>query len=86
MMPEFSQFDLETIIAARDLHPFEKISDVSKLLDQSKLTLSEGKFAVGSHYFMVTSQTQFGKSTMRTEALLKRDGGGWPQLIWKRYR
>jgi len=85
MVPELSQFDLETILAARDLHPFEKISDVGKLLDQSKLTLSEGKFSVGSHYFMVTSQAQFGKSTMRTEALLKRDGGGWPQLIWKRY-
>jgi general secretion pathway protein K len=86
MAPELSQFDLETIVAARNLHPFENNSDVTKLLEQSKLVLSSSRFSVGSHYFMVTSQTQFGKSTMRTEALLKRDGGGWPQLIWKRYR
>ena len=86
MAPELSQFDLETIVAARTLHPFENNSDVTKLLEQSKLAFTDKRFSVGSHYFMVTSQTQFGKSTLRTEALLKRDGGGWPKLIWKRYR
>jgi general secretion pathway protein K len=86
MLPELSQFDLQTIIAARNLRPFENLSEVSKLLEQNKIKLSEGQFSIGSHYFMVTSQTQFGKSTIRVEALLKRDGGGWPQLLWKRYR
>ena len=86
MVPELSQFDLETIVAARNLHPFQNNSDVTKLLEQSKLIFTDSKFSVGSHYFMVTSQTQFGKSAIRTEALLKRDGSGWPQLIWKRYR
>jgi general secretion pathway protein K len=86
MLPELSQFDLQTIIAARNLRPFENLSEVSKLLEQNKIKLSEGQFSVGSHYFMVTSQTQFGKSTIRVEALLKRDGSGWPQLLWKRYR
>ena len=86
MLPELSQFDLQTIVAARELHPFQSISEVGKLLDQSKLTLSDSQFSVGSHFFMVTSQAQFGKSTIRVEALLKRDGSGWPQLLWKRYR
>ena len=86
MLPELSQFDLQAIVAARNLHPFENLSEISKLLEQNKIKLSEGQFSVGSHYFLVTSQTQFGKSTIRVEALLKRDGGGWPQLLWKRYR
>jgi general secretion pathway protein K len=86
MLPDLSQFELQTLIAARDLHPFENISEVGKLLEKSKINLSDSQFSVGSRYFMVTSQTQFGKSTIRVEALLKRDGGVWPQLLWKRYR
>lgn len=86
MLPELSQFELQTIVAARDLHPFKNISEVSKLINQSKLSLSDSQFSTGSRYFMVSSQTQFGKSTIRVEALLKRDGAAWPQLLWKRYR
>jgi general secretion pathway protein K len=86
MLPELSQFELQSIVAARNLRPFENITEVGKLLEQSKITLSDGQFSVGSRYFMVTSQTQFGKSTIRTEALLKRDGSGWPHLVWERYR
>lgn len=86
ILPELSAFELQTIIAARALHPFASVSDIAKLLEQSKLTLSDAQFSVGSHYFLVTSQSQFGKSIMHSEALLKRDASGWPQLIWKRYR
>lgn len=86
MLPELSQFELQSIVAARNLRPFENITEVGKLLEQSKITLSDVQFSVGSRYFMVTSQTQFGKSTIRTEALLKRDGSGWPHLVWERYR
>lgn len=86
MLPELSQFELQTMVAARELHPFENISEVGKLLEQSKLNLNSAQFSTGSHYFMVSSQTQFGKSTIRVEALLKREGGVWPQLLWKRYR
>jgi general secretion pathway protein K len=86
MLPELSTFELQTIIAARALHPFESVAEMTKLLENSKVKLSDAQFSVGSHYFLVTSQTQFGKSVMHSEALLKRDATGWPQLIWKKYR
>lgn len=86
MLPELSQFELQMIVAARDLHPLKNISEVSKLINQSKLSLSDSQFSTGSRYFLVSSQTQFGKSTIRVEALLKREGAAWPQLLWKRYR
>ncbi len=72
--------------AARDARPFENLAEINKQLEQKKISLSEDDFSVGSRFFLVTSQTQFGKSTIRLEALLKRDGEGWPQLIWKKYR
>ena len=86
MMPDLSAFDLQTIVAAREIHPFESIAEVNKLVEESKVSLNESQFSVGSHYFLVTSQTQFGKSTIRVEALLKRDESGWPKLLWKKYR
>ena len=86
MLPELSEFEIQTIIATRNVQPIESIAAINKQLEQKKITLSENEFSVGSRYFLVTSQTQFGKSTIKLEALLKRDGGGWPQLIWKRYR
>jgi len=86
MLPELSQFELQTIIAARDSRPFESLSEIGDLLDKTKLNISADKLSIGSNYFLVSSQTQFGKSTIRVEALLKRDGSAWPQLLWKRYR
>ena len=86
MLPELSEFELQTIIAGRNALPIQNIAEINKQLEQKKITLSENEFSVGSRFFLVTSQTQFGKSTISVEALLKRDGGGWPQLIWKRYR
>ena len=86
MLPDLSEFELQTIIAARDARPFENLAEINKQLEQKKISLSEDEFSVGSRFFLVTSQTQFGKSTIRSEALLKRDGEGWPQLIWKKYR
>jgi len=86
MLPERSAFEIQSIVETRNLRPFDQLSEIGKLLDNNKIVLSESQFSVGSHYFMVTSQTQFGKSIIRAEALLKRDGGGWPQLLWKRYR
>ena len=86
MLPNLSEFDVEMIIAGRNAHPIENIAEINKQLEQKKITLSEDEFSVGSRFFLVTSQTQFGKSTINEEALLKRDEEGWPQLIWKRYR
>ena len=86
MLPDLSEFDVQTIIAARNAHPIESIAEINKQLEQKKIILSEDEFSVGSRFFLVTSQTQFGKSTIKLEALLKRDEEGWPQLIWKRYR
>ena len=86
MLPDLSDYDVQTIIAARNAHPIQNISEINKQLEQKKITLNEDEFSVGSRYFLVTSQTQFGKSTINLEALLKRDEEGWPQLIWKRYR
>lgn len=86
MLPELSDYELQSIIAARNLRPFENLSQVNLQLPQKKITLNESEFSVGSRYFLVTSQSQFEKSTIRVESLLERDEDGWPQLIWKRYR
>ena len=86
MLQELSEYDLQSIIAARNLLPIQNIAQINQQLLQKKIILNESEFSVGSRYFLVTSQAQFEKSTIKVESLLKRDEDGWPQLIWKRYR
>ena len=86
MLPELSEYDLQSIIAARNLLPIQNIAQINQQLLQKKIILNESEFSVGSRYFLVTSQAQFEKSTIRVESLLERVEDGWPQLIWKRYR
>jgi hypothetical protein len=40
---------------------------------------------VGSNYFLVNTQVHYGKTVINASALLKRDGAGWPKILWKRY-
>ena len=36
MLPELSQFEIQSIIAVRNLHPIEKIAEINKQLEQKK--------------------------------------------------
>ena len=85
MLPGLGEYELEAIAAQRNVKPFETLEEFRKLVAEKKISVSEASFSVGSKYFLITSQTRFGNSTMHVKALLKRDGAGWPQILWKRY-
>lgn len=86
LLPELTPYQVQTLILARESKPIASIGELSALLDLKQLTISEDRVSVGSRYFLVNSQTQYGNSTIRLETLLKRDGDGWPQVIWRRFR
>jgi hypothetical protein len=56
---------------------------IKVLGDKPKIIQSQ--ISVGSHYFLVITQTRYGKTTVNASALLKREEAGWPQIIWKKY-
>ena len=82
--PELSELEVESVISLRNSQPFESTAEVMKVLgDKSKI--AEGQISVGSHYFLVNTQVHYGKTVVNASALLKRDGPGWPKVLWKKY-
>ena len=82
--PELSQLEVESVISLRNSQPFESTGELLKTLgDKSKI--AEGQISVGSHYFLVSTQVHYGKTVVNASALLKRDGAGWPKVLWKKY-
>ena len=84
-LPELSQFEVGSIISQRNTQPFESTGEVIQFLGDKQAKISENRIAVGSRYFLVNTQAHYGKTIVNATTLLKRDGSGWPQLIWKKY-
>ena len=82
--PALGQFELEAIITQRNIKPFENTIELLSIWG-GKPKVAENQIAVGSHYFLVNTQARYGKTTVNALALLKRDGAGWPKIIWKKY-
>jgi general secretion pathway protein K len=87
--PELTQFQVESIVAQRNKKSFENVGEFIKMLsDVSRLSsnkISANQVSVGSNYFLVNVQARYGKTTINTSALLRRNNSGWPQIIWKKY-
>ena len=82
--PELGQLEVEAIITQRNTQPFQNTGELIKVLgDKPKIT--ESQISVGSRYFLVITQTRYGKTTVNASALFKREGAGWPQILWKKY-
>lgn len=82
--PELGSLEVEAIITKRNTQPFQNTGELIKVLgDKPKIT--ESQISVGSRYFLVITQTRYGKTTVNASALFKREGAGWPQILWKKY-
>ena len=82
--PALGQFELDAIVEQRNSEPFKNTAELMKIWE-GKPMVTESQIAVGSHYFLVNAQANYGKATVNGSALLKRDGAGWPKIIWKKY-
>jgi general secretion pathway protein K len=82
--PALGQLELDAIIAQRNIAPFQNTAELMGILGD-KAKVADNQIAVGSRYFLVNTQAVYGKTTVNVSALLKRDGAGWPKIIWKKY-
>jgi general secretion pathway protein K len=82
--PALGQLELDAIMAQRNIAPFQNTAELMGILGD-KAKVAENQIAVGSRYFLVNTQAVYGKTTVNVSALLKRDGAGWPKIIWKKY-
>ena len=83
--PALSVADIESIIAQRNIRPFESVEGIMKLIGNDTKKLNKNRLSVGSNYFLVNTKVHFGKTTMHASALLRRDRQDLAKIIWKRY-
>jgi len=76
--------DAQAIVASRNEEAFKSLADFSQRIPNKDIAINQANLSVNSHYFLVTCLAQFGRSQIKTEALLFRDDFGWPTILWKR--
>ncbi|MDR2243956.1 MAG: type II secretion system minor pseudopilin GspK [Burkholderiales bacterium] len=80
---DISDGDLNKILAERDSRPFFSLADFRRRLPPDVRTFSEEGLGVSSRYFLVTVRARQGDARAQAQALLHRDAGRWPEIVWK---
>jgi general secretion pathway protein K len=76
--------DARVLVAQRDRAYFSSLADFFGQLPHG-LTVSPKEISVSSDYFVATMQVTIGAAQARGVALLDRQTGGWPAIIWRKY-
>ncbi len=75
--------DLNKLLAERDSRPFHSIADFRRRLPPDARPPSEEGLGVGSRYFMISVRARQGDARAQAQAVLRRDGKRWPEIVWK---
>ena len=83
-LPNATLQDTQAIVATRNMAFFTDLADFNQRIPNKDISVNQANLSVNSHYFLVTCFAQFGRSQLKTEALLFRDDFGWPTVLWKK--
>lgn len=70
------------LVSSRTQHYFTDIADFRTRIQNTQVTVPEAEIEVASQYFLVTVDASQGKSRIRLQTLLDREGAAWPRMIW----
>ena len=82
-IPELAGDALATLVAERARKPFSTVAEFRSRLPSGVPLGEERAFAVASHYFLVSVRSQQGEAVAQARALLKRESGAWPIVVWQ---
>jgi general secretion pathway protein K len=82
-LPELAGDALATLIAERARKPFSTVAEFRGRLPSGVPLGEERAFTVSSHYFLVSVRSQQGDAVAQARALLKREAGAWPVVVWQ---
>ena len=74
---------IEAIIAGRAQKPFTTIPEFRARLPNGASLASEEMLDVKSSHFEITVEVHQGESVARARALVRRDAGQWPVVVWQ---
>lgn len=86
VVPGLTLEEARALASTRAQAPFRSLEEFQAKLPRRNLQWNEGALAVGSDYFLVQGRATVGKADVRMEALLQRDRGVMPLIVWQRMR
>ena len=75
--------DLEALLADRVRKPFTTVAEFRARLPDGFTLASDVALSVTSNYFYATIEARQGATRSRVRALLHREGGGKPTIVWQ---
>ena len=84
VIPGLTAGEAQTLANNRDNVPFNSLADLRAHLPRSNLAFDARNLSVGSNFFMVTGMVKNGEIKTALAALVNRESGANPMLIWKR--
>jgi general secretion pathway protein K len=84
MVPGLTPEEARALASTRVQAPFRSLEEFEKRLPRRGMKWIEGTLSVGSSYFAVRGRATVGKADVRMEALLQRERGAMPVVLWQR--
>ncbi|HEY1325502.1 MAG TPA: type II secretion system minor pseudopilin GspK [Casimicrobiaceae bacterium] len=82
-LPGIPDDALSALVGERLTRPFTSVADFRSRLPQGIPIGDERAFAVSSSYFVVTVRARQGDAVAQARALLRREPGAWPGVVWQ---
>jgi general secretion pathway protein K len=82
-IPALAGEKLAAFVADRARKPFSTMGEVRERLPRDVALPPGATFAFASRYFLVSVRSQQGEAVAQARALLQRDGGKWPVVVWQ---
>jgi general secretion pathway protein K len=86
MIPGLTLEEARALASTRAQSPFRNLKEFEARLPRRDLKWIEGTLSVESSYFLVRGRSTVGKADVRMEALLQRERGSMPIVLWQRMR
>lgn len=74
--------EANAIVLSRQSRPIQDKQDFLQRFPNLNTQTMDNTLEYASRFFLVASQAQYGTAVVREQALLQRNGMGWPKILW----
>jgi len=85
MFSGMSLADAQGLAGERDRIYFKDRADFFARFPRPDFALGQESIGAISEYFMVDVQARYGRAAVTSRALLHRQPGAWPEILWQRF-
>lgn len=85
VLPQLSSAEIRTLIAMRKAIPFKDFGDFRSRLPRPEVSPNPEQLDTRSRYFSIRIRARYERASVVAEALLDRQGTGWPAMVWQKY-